>query len=168
VLYEQMRLTEAATYSSPVRVRVEWATPLAKRYADMIQKLDDLLRLVNTLWLHDALPSVQNRVYSWQQRFMRLAGRLRALAGLVRHQISKSRDLRPHEIELSEHLRNAIEKALSSDDTHQADIPVDAEDLRTSTKAMAVAAKLITQEAVPGEESAKPGKKTKSKAAAAA
>lgn len=139
VLYDQLNLSETATYSSPVRVRIEWATPFAKRYADMLLKLDELLRIVNTLWLHDALPPVQNRVYSWQQRFMRLAGRLRALASLVRHQITKSRDLRPHQIELSEHLRNAMNQALA-EDVDQSGINVEEEDLSTSAKAIATAA----------------------------
>lgn len=166
ILYNQLNITETANYSSPVRVRIEWATPIAKRYADMIQKLDDFLGIVNTLWLYDALPPVQNRVYSWQQRFMRLAGRLRALASLVRSQISKSRDLRPHQIELSENLRQAIDQALA-ENLDQTGIEVDHEDINVSRNAMASAARELVQTppqtSTSEEDVAKVGKKSKSK-----
>jgi len=91
ILYDQLDIEEPVGYSSPLTVKAYWSSPLAKRYLDLIVQLDQLLAIVNTLWLHDELPTtmVRPRAYSWTKKMIGLSGKCRQLATEVRIAIGK-------------------------------------------------------------------------------
>jgi hypothetical protein len=65
-------------YSAPVEYEVEITSPQVAQFARLIRNLDELMSLVDTLWLNAILSSQQrsDATYEWQQRLIKLAGRI--------------------------------------------------------------------------------------------
>ncbi|EOS8495043.1 hypothetical protein ACNPQG_005291, partial [Klebsiella pneumoniae] len=53
-------------------------SPQVAQFAHLIRKLDTLMGIVDTLWLNTVLTSKQrtDATYQWQQRLIKLAGRI--------------------------------------------------------------------------------------------
>lgn len=65
-------------YSAPVEYSIEITSPQVAQFARLIRNLDSLMSLVDTLWLNSILSSQQrsDATYEWQQRLIKLAGRI--------------------------------------------------------------------------------------------
>lgn len=65
-------------YSAPVNYPIEITSPQVAQFAHLIRNLDKLMSLVDTLWLNSILTSQQrsDATYEWQQRLIKLAGRI--------------------------------------------------------------------------------------------
>lgn len=65
-------------YSAPVNYPIEITSPQVAQFALLIRNLDTLMSLVDTLWLNSILTSQQrsDATYEWQQRLIKLAGRI--------------------------------------------------------------------------------------------
>lgn len=65
-------------YSSPANYPIEITSPQVAQFAHLIRNLDKLMSLVDTLWLNSILSSQQrsDATYEWQQRLIKLAGRI--------------------------------------------------------------------------------------------
>lgn len=149
VLYDEIKPDEDAGYSAPLEVTAAWATPLAKRYLEMILQLDHFLHIVHTLWLDDALTSnsVRPRTYVWVNRMMRLSGRIRSLSSLVRSEIDKiNSGQKDRQAEIGDALHKLLFADLEDENTNPSDgaaeIPVEHDDHKESAKALATAMKL--------------------------
>ncbi|MGP9497015.1 hypothetical protein ACT3RM_17595 [Pseudoalteromonas sp. AOP7-A1-14] len=65
-------------YSGPVTYPIEITSPQVAQFAHLIRSLDKLMSIVDTLWLNTVLTSQQrsDATYEWQQRLIKLAGRI--------------------------------------------------------------------------------------------
>ncbi len=68
-------------YTHPNEYAIEIKSPQAARFAALIRKLDELMALVDTLWLNAVLNDKQRSDigYQWRQRLVRLGGRIVAI-----------------------------------------------------------------------------------------
>ncbi|WP_438320198.1 hypothetical protein ACSYAF_16995 (plasmid) [Edwardsiella tarda] len=71
-------IDEMPGYTNPKEYSIEINSPHVAQFAHMIRKMDALMGVVDTLWLHSILNSKQrtDANYQWQQRFIRLSGRI--------------------------------------------------------------------------------------------
>ncbi|MEK9497175.1 hypothetical protein V2H77_12055 [Photorhabdus sp. P32] len=65
-------------YTNPSEYAIEINSPQVAQFAHQIRKLDNLMGIVDTLWLNTVLTSKQrtDATYQWQQRLIKLAGRI--------------------------------------------------------------------------------------------
>jgi hypothetical protein len=65
-------------YSAPNEYPIEITSPQVAQFAKLVRELDGLMSLVDTLWLNSILTSQQraDATYEWQQRLIKLAGRI--------------------------------------------------------------------------------------------
>lgn len=71
-------IAEVPAYSSPIVYPIEITSPQTAQFARLIKGLDELMAVVDTLWLHGLFTTHQrsNATYEWQQRLIKLAGRI--------------------------------------------------------------------------------------------
>ncbi|MGM8631968.1 hypothetical protein ACS6JE_19865 [Enterobacter hormaechei subsp. steigerwaltii] len=72
-------------YTNPNEYTIEINSPQVAQFAHLIRKLDTLMGIVDTLWLNTVLTSKQrtDATYQWQQRLIKLAGRMASRNGLA-------------------------------------------------------------------------------------
>jgi hypothetical protein len=77
-LMEDNGIEGAPEYTSPNKYDIEINSPQVAQFAHLVRKLDNLMLLVDTLWLNSILTSKQRKdaTYQWQQRLIKLAGRI--------------------------------------------------------------------------------------------
>lgn len=65
-------------YSRPTEYPIEITSPQVAQFARLVRELDTLMSLVDTLWLNSVLTGQQraDATYEWQQRLIKLAGRI--------------------------------------------------------------------------------------------
>lgn len=65
-------------YTNPNEYTIEINSPQVAQFAHLIRKLDTLMGIIDTLWLNTVLTSKQrtDATYQWQQRLIKLAGRI--------------------------------------------------------------------------------------------
>lgn len=65
-------------YTHPNEYTIEINSPQTACFAHLIRKMDTLMGIVDTLWLNTILTSKQriDATYQWQQRLIKLAGRI--------------------------------------------------------------------------------------------
>lgn len=65
-------------YSAPNEYPIEITSPQVAQFAKLVRELDGLMSQVDTLWLNSILTSQQraDATYEWQQRLIKLAGRI--------------------------------------------------------------------------------------------
>ncbi|MCB5162957.1 hypothetical protein [Marinomonas algarum] len=65
-------------YSAPTSYSIEITSPQIAQYAHLIRSLDNLMILVDTLWLNSVLTGKQrsDATYQWQQRLLNLASKI--------------------------------------------------------------------------------------------
>ncbi len=75
-LMEDNGIEGAPEYTSPNQYDIEINSPQVAQFAHLVRKLDNLMLLVDTLWLNSILTSKQRKdaTYQWQQRLIKLAG----------------------------------------------------------------------------------------------
>lgn len=77
-LMEDNGIEGAPEYTSPNQYDIGINSPQVAQFAHLVRKLDNLMLLVDTLWLNSILTSKQRKdaTYQWQQRLIKLAGRI--------------------------------------------------------------------------------------------
>lgn len=92
-LLEITGTTVDQAYSYQKNYTAEYSTPYALRYVELIELLDELIKLVMVLRATGGIEShsAQVRTYQWQQRLVRLSGRLRGLTDNMWSQIKQRR-----------------------------------------------------------------------------
>lgn len=77
-LMEDNGIEGTPEYTSPGQYDIEINSPQVAQFAHLVRKLDNLMLLVDTLWLNSILTSKQRKdaTYQWQQRLIKLAGRI--------------------------------------------------------------------------------------------
>lgn len=65
-------------YSAPEFYQAEITSPQAAQFLALLRKLDELVSLLDTLWLNNILTSKQrsDATFEWQQRLIKLAGKV--------------------------------------------------------------------------------------------
>ncbi len=71
-------IDEMPEYTDPKEYPIEITSPQIAEFARLLSQLDELMLLVDTLWLNAAFTNRQrkNANYDWQQRLVKLAGRI--------------------------------------------------------------------------------------------
>lgn len=71
-------IEEMPGYSMPVSYAIEITSPQVAQFAHQVRNLDKLMGMVDTLWLNSLLSNQQrsDATYEWQQRLIRMAGRI--------------------------------------------------------------------------------------------
>lgn len=66
------------SYSDPMKYDIEITSPQVSMFAAILVKMDDLMGLIDALWLHGVLNSHQRSkaVFQWQQRLIHLSSRI--------------------------------------------------------------------------------------------
>lgn len=77
-LMEDNGIEAVPAYTNPNEYEIEIISPQLAQFARLIQKLDLLMGLIDTLWLNAILSNKQrtDATYQWQQRLIKLAGRI--------------------------------------------------------------------------------------------
>lgn len=77
-LMKQHNIQDIPSYSHPYEQVIEISSPQIRLFADLISKLDKLMALVDTLWLHGVLKSKQRThvAQEWQQHLNKLAAKI--------------------------------------------------------------------------------------------
>ena len=77
-LIEDNGIEGSPEYTSPSQYDIEIKSPQVAQFAHLVRKLDSLMLLIDTLWLNSILTSKQRKdaIYQWQQRLIKLAGRI--------------------------------------------------------------------------------------------
>jgi hypothetical protein len=85
-LRESEGITLVPCYSHPGEIPVRVLCPPAHDFLAMIEGLDELIVLIDSLWLSGLLTNRHRSeaAYQWQQRILRIARRVAALEGAVR------------------------------------------------------------------------------------
>ena len=80
-ILEDNGVVELANYSKPESYEVEIDSPRANTFLRLITQLDDMMLLIDTAWLCSEFDDKQkkNATFQWQQRLIKLAGRIIAL-----------------------------------------------------------------------------------------
>lgn len=74
------------SYSNPIEYPIEITSPQVAQFAHLVSKLDNLVGIIDTLWLNMVLTSKQRKdeVYQWQQCLNKLASSIISEVALVR------------------------------------------------------------------------------------
>lgn len=80
-ILEDNGIEELAVYSKPEQLVVELDSPRANKFLRLVTQLDTLMLLIDTAWLCGEFDDKQkkNATFQWQQRLVKLAGRIIAL-----------------------------------------------------------------------------------------
>ncbi|MCG7878821.1 MAG: hypothetical protein AB2669_07950 [Candidatus Thiodiazotropha endolucinida] len=78
---EDNGIEDLAGYSKPETYKIELDSPRANTFLRLIAQLDNLMLLIDTAWLCGEFDDKQkkNATFQWQQRLIKLAGRIIAL-----------------------------------------------------------------------------------------
>jgi len=79
------------SYSKPESYKIELDSPRANTFLRLITQLDDLMLLIDTAWLCGEFDDKQKKTatFQWQQRLVKLAGRIIALEKRARISATK-------------------------------------------------------------------------------
>jgi len=85
-ILEDAGIEEVTTYSNPIDYTVEVDSPRINVFLRLIIHLDTLINLIDTTWLSGEIDDKQKKIhtYQWQQRLIRLAGRISGLENKAR------------------------------------------------------------------------------------
>ena len=87
-LMEEAGITDAdmPTYTRPVTVKMEISAPLVINYGQLLIRLDELMGLVDALWMNSVLTNRQrqNANYQWRRHLNKLSGRIIDIEGRTR------------------------------------------------------------------------------------
>jgi hypothetical protein len=77
-IYTENGLTETPTYTHPQDFKAQITSPQVAQFLELIKLLDQLMIVMDTLWLCQILSNKQcsEAHYHWQQRLQRLANRI--------------------------------------------------------------------------------------------
>lgn len=77
-LMEDAGINEMPNYTNPTTINVQIKSPQTHEFIQLLSMLDELMGIMDCLWLNAILTSKQrtDASYQWQQRLMRLAGRI--------------------------------------------------------------------------------------------
>ena len=80
-ILEDNGIEDLAGYSKPETYKIELDSPRANTFVRLIAQLDNLMLLIDTAWLCGEFDDKQkkNATFQWQQRLIKLAGRIIAL-----------------------------------------------------------------------------------------
>lgn len=80
-ILEDNGIEEVAGYSKPETHKIEIDSPRANAFLRLVTQLDGLMKLIDTAWLLGEFDDKQkkNATFQWQQRLIKLAGRVIAL-----------------------------------------------------------------------------------------
>lgn len=71
-------ITDVPNYTEPKEYNIEITSPQIASFANLLVMLDGLIGQIDALWLHSAFTNRQRSeaTFQWQQRLVRLAGRI--------------------------------------------------------------------------------------------
>lgn len=86
-LKQEQGIDSLPEYSVPEEYSIEITSPEIAHFTHLIRNLDKLMGIIDTLWLNSVLSSQQrsDATYEWQQRLMKLAGRIIGIEKRARH-----------------------------------------------------------------------------------
>jgi hypothetical protein len=114
-----LRETEGVTlipnYSHPGEVKIRILCPRALDFLAMIEGLDELMVLIDSLWLSGLLTNRHRSeaAYQWQQRILRIARRIAAIETAVRSRVVAESDPLVPSLDEMESTRIAESESLS-------------------------------------------------------
>lgn len=77
-LLADAQIAERPVYDLPVETTLEIVSPRGAHFTNLLLKLDELMSILDALWITGNITSRErtNTNYTWQQRLIRLAGRV--------------------------------------------------------------------------------------------
>lgn len=91
-LMEDNNVSLQPNYTNPIEIEVEIISPQSFRLVKLIESLDKLVNFSDTLWFNGVLTNFQHTDinYHWQQRLIRLSGRIIGIEKRARAAAKKS------------------------------------------------------------------------------
>lgn len=91
-LAEQHGVSITPDYTNQVRYELEINTPHLARFVGLVGRMDDLVSMIDALWLHSILDDRQasNARYEWSRRMINVAGRIIGMSRKVRKEAYNS------------------------------------------------------------------------------
>ena len=95
-IMDEVKLTDLPTYKGAQTVEVEYSTPRAKEFLNLLLQMDQLLTRYDALWLTGQIETQQRmqRSQNWQRRLIKIANRLRELGNRTRAGLAREMDKR--------------------------------------------------------------------------
>jgi hypothetical protein len=86
VLMEQNGIVGMIEYTNPHEYSIEITSPGINQFATLVQKLDNFIAMMDTLWLNQLIKNDQRSslLFQWQQRLIRLASQIIKLENRTR------------------------------------------------------------------------------------
>jgi hypothetical protein len=127
-------------YSAPAEYTIEITSPQVAQIARLIRGLDELMSLVDTLWLNSILSSQQrsDATFQWQQRLIKLAGKIIGIekrARISAHSKGKEKEVEEAAPEQETTDPELSRESESSDEENQTSKQKKAKDKEKETKA---------------------------------
>ncbi|MCE0759516.1 hypothetical protein LWH94_09900 [Marinobacter sp. G11] len=127
-------------YSAPAEYTIEITSPQVAQIARLIRSLDELMSLVDTLWLNSILSSQQrsDATFQWQQRLIKLAGKIIGIekrARISAHSKGKEKEVAEAAPEQETTDPELSRESESSDEENQTTKQKKAKDKEKETKA---------------------------------
>ena len=127
-------------YSAPAEYTIEIPSPQVAQIARLIRSLDELMSLVDTLWLNSILSSQQrsDATFQWQQRLIKLAGKIIGIekrARISAHSKGKEKEVEEAAPEQETTDPELSRESESSDEENQTSKQKKAKDKEKETKA---------------------------------
>jgi hypothetical protein len=156
-LMDSVKLTDLPAYKGVQTLEVEFSTPRAKEFLNLIVQMDQLLMRYDALWLTGHIethPRVQ-RSQNWQRRLIKIANRLRELANRTRTGINREIDKRTEKhagpaTPPSDTVARPVEEHTASpppaEDLEDIDSDLDSDTDHRFSEALEIAAELRIQE----------------------
>lgn len=105
---EDNGIEDVPGYSAPNSYSIEITSPQIAQYAHLIRSLDNLMILVDTLWLNSVLTGKQrsDATYQWQQRLLNLSSKVIGMEKRARNSAHKKGKEQEVEREAPRHEEN--------------------------------------------------------------
>lgn len=136
-LYDELGIKETPEFSYTKTYTAEYSTHYAVQYIELIELLDSLMKMIQTIRAYGGLKStnVKNRTYERQQRLIRFSNRLRTHSQNMWNEIKHKND-RAEAGETSSQAKEAVQ--IIGDIVHE---PAISEDEPTETAELSVTKK---------------------------
>jgi hypothetical protein len=86
ILKEDLGVDELVEFSNPMELEIKLDTPRINRFLQLVLMLDDLMRMVETMWLCTQISQAERgrQVFTWQQRLIKLSARIIGMEQRIR------------------------------------------------------------------------------------
>lgn len=86
ILKEDLGVENFVEFSNPMELEIKLDTPRINRFLQLVLMLDELMRMVETMWLCTQITQTERsrQVFTWQQRLIKLSARIIGMEQRIR------------------------------------------------------------------------------------